>query len=80
MIGERIGCTRAVIDNHLTKLKKQNILRSIDRGVFELNPRLFAKGAWEQIFARRKEFDLELKVKYHDDGTREISSKAKEKE
>lgn len=58
------------IDNGLSKLCKEGLLRKADRGVYEVNPHLFGKGDWASIFLRREEFSFS--VYYDKDGNRNI--------
>lgn len=58
------------VDNGLGKLCKEGLLRSIDRGVYEVNPYLFGKGDWASIFLRRENFSFS--VYYDENGNRKI--------
>lgn len=53
-----------VVDNKLTQLKKADIIRTIDRGVFAANPFFFGRGKWEDI---REQRDNWIKVSYKND-------------
>lgn len=70
MIGEKIGISVKTIDSALNRLKKNEILIHIDRGVYKLNPYIFGKGQWKNIHEFRMElvynFDTEVKTEiYH---------------
>lgn len=58
------------VDNGLGKLCKEGLLRSVDRGVYEVNPHLFGKGDWATIFLRRQNFSFS--VYYDENGNRQI--------
>lgn len=58
------------VDNGLNKLCKEGLLRSADRGVYEVNPHLFGKGDWATIFLRRQNFSFS--VYYDEAGNRKI--------
>ncbi|MEX0598449.1 MAG: hypothetical protein WD512_18350 [Candidatus Paceibacterota bacterium] len=58
------------VDNGLGKLCKEGLLRSVDRGVYEVNPHLFGKGDWATIFLRRENFSFT--VYYDESGNRKI--------
>ena len=48
-IVENIGTSRGVLDNTLTRLVKEEILKRDGIGVYRLNPNLFGKGKWVDI-------------------------------
>ena len=52
---------RGILDNNLNKLKKANILKSEERGVYQLNPNLFGKGSWHDINKLRVIWDYSEK-------------------
>ncbi|MDV6326844.1 hypothetical protein Q5L94_02165 [Idiomarina sp. Sol25] len=52
-----------VVDNKLTQLKKADIIRTVDRGVFAANPFFFGRGKWEDI---REQRDNWIKISYKD--------------
>jgi|TARA_A100001015_G_C15038310_1_gene737798 hypothetical protein len=62
------------IDNYLQTLKKADVIKSIGRGEFIVNPSLFAKGEWKDIYKRRKKF-LELSIRYDEKGNRTLNTK-----
>lgn len=63
------------IDNALSKMKKEGIIRTIDSGIYEFNPKYFAKGDWADIRKRREKF--ELSITYTDDGERVVKGEFK---
>lgn len=63
---------RQSVDNGLSKLCKENLLRSHARGVYEVNPHLFGKGDWGTIFLRRQSFTMQ--VHYDEKGNRHIKT------
>lgn len=60
------------IDNHITELVFQQIIKRIDRGTFLMNPNIIAKGKWEDIKG--------LRIDYDDYGNRQITPKLKNEE
>jgi hypothetical protein len=65
--------TDGSLRNAITKLSKAKLIRSLDRGTYEVNPYFFAKGRWSDISKRRKNFMLQLE--YSPQG-RKISSRS----
>lgn len=63
------------IDNALRKMKKEGIIRTIDSGIYEFNPKYFAKGDWASIRKRRENF--ELSITYTADGERVVKGEFK---
>ena len=56
-IESELNLKKGMLDNNLTKLKKANILKSEERGVYLLNPNLFGKGSWHDISKLRVVWD-----------------------
>ena len=56
-IENELSLKKGILDNNLTKLKKANILKSEERGVYILNPNLFGKGSWHDINKLRVTWD-----------------------
>lgn len=54
-IAYQLGTTIGSIDVILNKLVKKDLIRRIGRGIYELNPIIFAKGNWSNI--RRIQMD-----------------------
>lgn len=52
---------KGMLDNNLTKLKKANILKSEERGIYLLNPNLFGKGSWHDINRLRVTWNYDKK-------------------
>lgn len=48
-IAKQLDTSLGTIDNTLVKLCKKDLIRRIGRGVYELNPIIFAKGNWSSI-------------------------------
>lgn len=65
-ISENIGISESSIGSSLTRLKKKQVLLSVGRGIYQLNPFIFGKGKWKQIHKLRMEFvyDFTQQVKY----------------
>ncbi|MDI3323842.1 replication/maintenance protein RepL [Pontibacterium granulatum] len=55
-ISAELGVSLGVIDNQLQKLKKKDLIRSFDRGVFIVNPFYFARGSWSVIEKKREKW------------------------
>lgn len=55
-IAATLECSVKTVDNAVIEFTKQGILKRIGRGEYELNPNLFAKGAWREIRERRQSF------------------------
>ena len=64
---------KGMLDNNLNKLKKADILKSEERGVYKLNPNLFGKGSWHDINKLRVTWD------YSEDG-KVVSTQIENKE
>ncbi len=47
------------LDNALHKLKQYNIIYSLDRGLYRLNPYLFGRGRWQDICKIRMTVDYD---------------------
>jgi len=60
-ICEKLKIKPQTFRNLLDKFLKNGILCRVGRGVFELNPDLFAKGDWVDISKRRLEFQKRIK-------------------
>lgn len=67
-----IGCTSGTVKNALTELCSVNVIRRAGRGEYELDPRLFARGAWKDIRERRKAFVAA--IRYLPSGQRTIDT------
>jgi len=48
-ICKKIEIKKGSLDNNISKLTKQQILKRVDRGIYMLNPNLFGKGKWQDI-------------------------------
>ncbi len=72
-IDKSLMLKKGILDNNLTKLKKANILKSEERGIYQLNPNLFGKGSWHDINKLRVTWE------YSEKG-REITSEIENKE
>lgn len=62
--------SKAVFDNKLSKLSKAGILLRIGTGLYKINPFLFGKGKWEDIYQQREHW---IKINYKD-GIRSIET------
>lgn len=60
------------VSNGLRTLCDKAMLRNIERGVYEVNPHLFGRGDWSNIFEKRQEFSFT--VFYDKDGNRKIKT------
>jgi len=59
-IANRLNISLSRVNNYLTTLTKRNILIREDRGMYILNPYIFGKGNWYDIYKLRE--DLHLNV------------------
>lgn len=59
-IAATLGCSIKSVDNAIIEFTKQGIIKRIGRGEYELDPNLFAKGAWRDIKERRQGFTLQV--------------------
>ena len=50
----------STLNNTITKFVKADILFRIDKGVYQLNPYLFGRGDWSNIYKLRLEIDYTL--------------------
>lgn len=48
-IQEALGISEGALNNMITSFIKRDIIRRIGRGVYQLNPFMFAKGNWSAI-------------------------------
>lgn len=64
-IAKQLNTTVGSLDVVLTRLIKKDLVRRIDRGVYELNPIIFAKGDWSSIRKIQMEWSEEgIKTKF----------------
>lgn len=68
MISQKTGLSAHTIDKAVQDLHKAGVLIRRNRGVYIVDPSLFAKGKWEDI---KK---LRLTIDYNRDGTKSINS------
>lgn len=76
-IAERLGITDQSFRNYLSEVVKTGLFKRISHNEFEVNPHYFARGDWQSVYSRRKEFVME--IRYTDKG-RKITSSAAERE
>lgn len=67
------GISAGSFRNAVSGLCKKDIMHRIEPNEYEVNPNYFAKGAWKTIHQRRQDF--ELRIRYRQDGTRDISTR-----
>ena len=64
-IAKQLDTSLGTIDNTLVKLCKKDLIRRIGRGVYELNPIIFAKDNWSSIRKIQMEWSEEgIKTKF----------------
>jgi len=71
IMAEQLGMTLNTINQRISDLKEKGILIPIEgygRGLYLVDPNLFAKGRWNDIR------ELRLTIGYHPDGTRSLTS------
>ncbi len=75
-LGKEKEISDGTFRNYLSKLVKSEILRpsEMGRGLYEMNPRYFARGTWKEISERRRNFGVNLNIRYSSDGNREIDA------
>lgn len=59
-IAATVKCARKTVDNAIHAYLQTGILRRVGRGEYELDPHLFARGAWAEIRERRASFALTI--------------------
>ena len=64
-IAGRLDCKMQTIDNNLQKLIREKIIIRVGLGSFEVNPNLFAKGEWHEIYKRRNNGKFKLEITYN---------------
>ena len=55
------------VRNCINELKKVNIIASVDRGIYMLNPSYFAKGKWKDMAGKRDKY-VKISITYTDEG------------
>lgn len=74
LICKEIGVQDKTIRNTLTNLIKKGVIKNIGKGLYEMNPDLFARGTWSDIQKRREKF--RLIIDYTIAGERKVSGDA----
>jgi hypothetical protein len=59
-IANRLAISLSRVNMYISDLSKKNILIRKARGVYILNPHLFGKGNWHDIYRLRKELELNV--------------------
>lgn len=59
-LADRCELTVKSFNNSVSALAKKGLIKVVGAGEYELNPKLFARGDWKQIYNRRQAFRLEL--------------------
>ena len=72
LLSNEIGIKEQSFANALTVLVKNDVMQRIDKGIYILNPFLFAKGTWSDVKKLRKKY-TDLKMTYKN-GTKELPS------
>ena len=62
--------------NYLSEVVKTGLFKRISHNEFEVNPYYFARGDWQSVYHRRKDFVME--IRYTSKG-RKVTSRAEEK-
>jgi len=62
-IAKRLNISLSRVNNYLSSLNKKNILIREDRGMYILNPYIFGKGNWYNIYKLREELHLNVVFK-----------------
>lgn len=72
LIAQDLNISEGSFRNALSKMAKTEIIKAIGHNEYEINPHYFAMGSWQEIYNRR--LDFSLKVKYSQDGKKEIQT------
>lgn len=75
-IAARTGLKEATVRNRISDLAASGILRKSGYCEYEMNPNLFAKGDWQDIYKRRCGFKFE--ISYSKDGVRTLKGACEE--
>lgn len=75
VIAERLKISDQSFRNYLSEVVKTGLFKRISHNEFEVNPHYFARGDWQSVYHRRKEFVME--IRYTAKG-RKITSSASE--
>jgi hypothetical protein len=67
------GLKESTVRNRICDLTAAGIMRKAGYCEYEMNPNLFAKGDWQDVYKRRQAFKLE--VQYSESGGRTIKGK-----
>lgn len=62
-IGDELGVSTSRIDNVLSDLVKGDLLKRLDRGLYQVNPYLFGYGEWQDIAKLRLTVTFDAKGK-----------------
>jgi hypothetical protein len=62
-IANRLNLSLSRINMYITNLYKENFLIRKNRGVYILNPFIFGKGNWKDIYNLRKKLELDIVFK-----------------
>lgn len=56
-IAKKLGFKEQTIDNNIAKLKKSKIIATTEfRGIYMINPEIFGKGAWLNVYKARAKY------------------------
>lgn len=70
---KNLGISEKTFRNNMSAIVKSGLVIRHSPSDYEANPHYFAKGRWAEILDRRQDF--ELRIRYKQDGDREISSR-----
>jgi len=70
-MAQELGIKETSFRNYLSDLCKSGVLKQVERGEYELNPNLFAKGDWAAIHQRRRNW-AKIEITYDSQGERKI--------
>ena len=67
--------SNSVVNKAITDLLNKEIISRIGSSTYQLNPNLFAKGKWKDIYKKRKDFKMTITYKDNNKkGVREIKT------
>lgn len=75
-IAAKTGLKETTVRNRISDLSASGIIKKAGYCEYEMNPNLFAKGDWQDIYKRRCGFKLE--INYSKDGVRTLKGECKD--
>ncbi|MDD5228812.1 MAG: hypothetical protein PHN45_01790 [Methylococcales bacterium] len=60
--------SNSIVNKAITELLNKEIISRIGSGTYQLNPNLFARGKWRDIYEQRKAFKVTITYSHDDNG------------